>query len=110
VNKILLAMGTAITALIGAYVYLIFSVHALQSELNKLDSRMTGADGAAAAAVQKFERDFFARQDALARTQQAAAEQAAKKQAAEINGDVMSLPTKDVHKTLNLGGQITDPH
>lgn len=79
------------------------SVHALQGEISGLETRMKAADGAAAAAISKFEKDFFAGQAALARAQQYGAEQAARKQAAEISADVSSLPTGGVHKTINWG-------
>jgi hypothetical protein len=69
----------------------------LQSEVKQLQTRMTAADGAAAAAVAKFERDLFAQQAALARDAAAAA----KKQAAEVKEDVMALPAGGVHKTIN---------
>src|SRR5690348_6059817 len=96
-------MGTAMTGLIGACVYLTVSLHALQAEVSKLQARVTAADGAAAAAVQKFERDFFARQDAEARGRQAGAQAATQREAAEIKADVTSLPTVGVHKTINWG-------
>jgi hypothetical protein len=108
-KSLLIGMGTVMTLLIGACVSLTLSVHGLQAEVSKLQSQMTVADGAAAAAIEKFERDFFARQEALARAQQYAAQQAAKNQAAEITADVMSLPTAGVHQpaSAHLGAQIT---
>lgn len=98
-SKILIAMGAVMTGLIGACVSLTVSLHALQAEVGKLQAQVTAADGAAAAAVQKFEQDFFARQDAEARARQAATQQ----QAAEIKADVTSLPTIGVHKTIDWG-------
>jgi predicted Holliday junction resolvase-like endonuclease len=110
VNKILIAMGSVITALIVANAVLTVSVYRLRLEIIKLEAQVTALDGSTAVALQKFERDFIARQDAVTRAQQAVLEQAAKKQAAEINADVKSLPPGGVHKTLNIGTQITDHH
>ena len=100
-SRMLIVVGMVTTALIGACVSLTVSVHALQDEVKKLQTRVTAADGAAAAAIEKFEKDFFAGQAALAQAQQYAAEQARKKQAGEIGADVMSLPASGVHKTIN---------
>jgi hypothetical protein len=109
-GKMLIVMGTVITGLVAACVSLTASVHALQAEVSKLETRQTAADGAAAAAVQKLEKDLLARQDAFARAQQIAFEQAVRQQAATMKADVMSLPTGGVHTTRNLGGQITGGH
>jgi hypothetical protein len=101
VGKMLIVLGTVMTGLIAACVSLTVSEQALQAEVSKLQTRMTAADGAAAAAIAKFEKDFFAGQAALARAQQYAAEQAGKRQAGEVGADVMSLPASGVHKTIN---------
>jgi hypothetical protein len=100
-NKILITMGTLITALIGACVALTVSVQGLQREISKLEARVIAQDRAVAAAVQKFEHDLFARQDADAKARQAAALAAGQRRAAEIKADVTSLPTSGVHKTIN---------
>jgi hypothetical protein len=99
-SRMLIVIGTVAMALIGACVSLTVSVHALQDEVKKLQTRVA-ADGAAADAIAKFEKDFFAGQAALAQAQQYAAEQARKKQAGEIGADVMSLPASGVHRTIN---------
>ena len=109
-GKMLIVMGTVITGLVVACVSLTASVHALQAEVSKLETRQTAADGAAAAAVQNLEKDLLARQDAFAQAQQIAFEQAVRQQAAAIKADVMSLPTGGVHTTRNLGVQITGGH
>jgi hypothetical protein len=43
-------------------------------------------------AVQQFERDLFARQDAMARAQQNALQQAQRRQQAQIIADLNSIP------------------
>ena len=103
-GKMLIVVGTVITGLVAACVSLTASVHALQAEVSKLETRQT------AAAVQKLEKDLLARQDAFARAQQIALEQAVRQQAAGMKADVMSLPTGGVHTTRNLGAQITGGH
>ena len=108
-GKMLIVMGTVITGLVAACVSLTASVHALQAEVSKLETRQTAADGAAAA-VQKLEKDLLARQDAFARAQQIAFEQAVKQQAAAMKADVTSLPIGEIHTTRNLGAQITGGH
>lgn len=64
-SRMLIVIGTVAMALIGACVSLTVSVHALQDEVKKLQTRVA-ADGAAADAIAKFEKDFFAGQAALA--------------------------------------------
>ena len=109
-GKMLIVMGTVITGLVVTCVSLTASVNALQAEVIKLEIRQTAADGAAAAAVQKLEKDLLTRQDAFARAQQIAFDQAVRQQAAAMKADVMSLPTGEVHTTRNLGAQITGGH
>jgi len=100
-SRMLIVIGTVTTALIGACVSLSVSVHDLQEEVKKLQTRVTASDGASAAAVANFEKDFFAGQAALARALQYAAEEGGKKQASENGAGVMSLPASGVHKTIN---------
>jgi hypothetical protein len=102
-GKMLIVMGTVITGLVAACGSLTASVHALQEEVSKLETCQT-------AAVQKLEKDLLARQDAFARAQQIAFDQAVRQQAAAMKADVMSLPTGGVHTTRNLGAQITGGH
>ena len=45
-GKMLIVMGTVITGLVAACVSLTASVHALQAEVSKLETRQTAADGA----------------------------------------------------------------
>jgi len=81
------------------------SIVEVRNEIAELKKEIAKSHQVSAEAIAKFERDLFARADAEKRNQEFVAKLKAEQQAAEINADLMSLPTSGVHQTIpNLGG------